>query len=553
MGNSKICQAIFGASVILACLCACDSGAKDKTSGASSANLATNSQDLSKYRQAYAKPISQWAKPNIDESVKDEWQEFAPIPRAQAPKDNEFVHTKAHLGRNLFNEPRLSKSGQIACESCHHKEMASSDGLPRAIGHNLQIGRRNSPSTQMAAFFDELFWDGRAKSLEEQALAPITDPLEMANTLENAENAIKNAPEYYPLFVAAFGDETLKNAWAKYYPWIMPKNEQEEKAAKKAIHTHKSDESNTTKASANLGEKANLSANSNTGAGVNSNTDKKANLADINASKMAQKADLLGINKLEDLSARLLNDLKEQERALFGSFAYRKPLSDKPNPQSTNSNQPKIPQNLITQAQKLITIENIAKAIATFERGPGLMGAKNTRFERFLKGDYTALDDKELWGLDIFRNKGRCMNCHYGEILSDKKFHNVGLELYGRAGQDLGRYEVTQNTADIGAFKTPSLVNVSKTVPYFHNGIAPNLAGVIQLFNEGVNVQVLDDDSLNKGLNSANVAGKSSVKQKEIVKDKDGKLIKPAKSPLIQPLNLSADEIEALEAFLRTL
>lgn len=375
----------------------------------------------------------------------------------------------------------------------------------------------------------------------------------MANTLENAENAIKNAPECYPLFVVAFGDETLKNAWAKYYPWIMPKNEQEEKAAKKAIHTHKSDESNATKASANLGKKANLSANSNAGAGVNLNTDKKTNLVDTNASKTAQKADLLGINKIEDLSARLLNDLKEQERALFGSFAYKRPLSDKPKLQNTNSNQPKIPQNLITQAQKLITIENIAKAIATFERGPGLMGAKNTRFERFLKGDYAALDDKELWGLDIFRNKGRCMNCHYGFLLSDKKFHNVGLELYGRVGQDLGRYEVTQNPADIGAFKTPSLVNVSKTAPYFHNGITPNLAGVIQLFNDGVNVQVLDDESLKKGLNSANVAGKSSVKQKEIVKDKDGKLIKPAKSPLIQPLNLSADEIEALEAFLRTL
>lgn len=92
-----------------------------------------------------------------------------------------------------------------------------------------------------------------------------------------------------------------------------------------------------------MGEKANLSANSNAGAGVNLNTDKKTNLVDTNASKTAQKADLLGINKLEYLSARLLNDLKEQERALFGSFAYRKPLSDKPNPQSTNSNQPKIP------------------------------------------------------------------------------------------------------------------------------------------------------------------------------------------------------------------
>ena len=107
MRNSKVCQAVFGASVILACLCACDSGAKDKNAA----------KDLSKYRQAYAKPISQWAKPNIDESVKDEWQEFAPIPHAQDPKDNEFVHAKAHLGRNLFNEPRLSKSGQIAFDT----------------------------------------------------------------------------------------------------------------------------------------------------------------------------------------------------------------------------------------------------------------------------------------------------------------------------------------------------------------------------------------------------------------------------------------------------
>ncbi len=162
MQNLKIFQAIFGASVILACLCACDSGTKDKNAA----------KDLSKYRQAYAKPINEWAKPNIDESVKDEWQEFAPLSRPKVPDDNQFVGAKAHLGRNLFNEPRLSKSGQIACESCHHKEMASSNGLPRAIGHNLQVGRRNSPSTQMAAFFDELFWDGRAASLEEQVLDP---------------------------------------------------------------------------------------------------------------------------------------------------------------------------------------------------------------------------------------------------------------------------------------------------------------------------------------------------------------------------------------------
>ena len=78
--------------------------------------------------------------------------------------------------------------------------------------------------SQMAAFFDELFWDGRAKSLEEQALGPITDPKEMANTLENAQNAIKNATEYYPLFIAAFGDESKQGLWKKYFPQLFEQN-----------------------------------------------------------------------------------------------------------------------------------------------------------------------------------------------------------------------------------------------------------------------------------------------------------------------------------------
>ena len=164
------------------------------------------------------------------------------------------------------------------------------------------------------------------------------------------------------------------------------------------------------------------------------------------------------------------------------------------------------------------------------------------------------MSDKELWGLDLFRNKAQCMNCHYGFLLSDKKFHNVGLDFYGRDLQDLGRYEVTKSPADIGAFKTPSLVNVAKTAPYMHNGISPNLTGVVQLFNTAFDLPKLSDEDLQKGLANANVAGSSeAVKSKEIVKDKDGKLIKPVKSPLIQPLNLNADEIEALEAFLRTL
>ena len=91
---------------------------------------------------------------------------------------------------------------------------------------------------------------------------------------------------------------------------------------------------------------------------------------------------------------------------------------------------------------------------------------KNTRFNRFLNGDYKALSDKEIYGLHIFRTKGRCMNCHYGVALSDGEFHNIGLSFYGRKLEDLGRYEISKDEKDLGAFKTPSLIAVSKCALY---------------------------------------------------------------------------------------
>ncbi len=442
-----------------------------------------NENDLSIYRKKYAKPISQWEKPKIDKSVKG-WEEFAPLPKqAKFPKDNPFLPIKAFLGRTLFNEPRLSKSGQFSCESCHHRELASSDGVPRSLGHNGLLGRRNAPSTQMSGFFPELFWDGRAKSLEEQALGPITDPTEMANTLENAENAIKNAPEYYALFVSSFGDDEIKKVWAQWYPKIFTQDSQS--------------------AVMSLAQR-------------NANVRIVPNLQDIQYT----------IN-LPNATPRMQEDIKNQIDEIFKSKAFNTLLGEKNTTENLADIVSQIPKDEIEKAKKLITIENIAKAIATFERGPNIMGARNTRFNRFLNGDYTALSDKELYGMDIFRNKGACMNCHYGAILSDKKFHNIGLDFYGREGQDLGRYEVTKKRADVGAFKTPSLINVSKTAPYMHNGISPNLIGVIQLFNAGVPVPVAEN----------------------VKKDK----LLPQKSHLIKPLNLSVEEIEALEAFLRAL
>lgn len=387
------------------------------------------SANLAHYRELYAKPISEWKKPNLDETVLNDWQEFAPLPEITYPKDNAYSDVKAFLGKKLFNEPKLSQSGQISCQNCHHPELAFTDGLRLSYGHNRQRGRRNAPSILASAYFNELFWDGRAKSLEEQALAPMQDAVEMANMLHKAQKTIQNTPEYYPLFVASFGDEKMKERWEKHFPQVFEKDE------KVRLRAFANDE------------------------------------IEINATK--------------------LNELSRAE---------------------------------LEKAVRLISIDTITKAIATYERS---IVPKNSRFNRFLQGDYRFLSDTELWGLDIFRQKGKCMNCHYGAILSDNKFHNIGLSFYGRKLQDLGRYEFTQNIADVGKFKTPSLLGVSKTAPYMHNGIFPHLVGVINMYNAGFPVAV--------------------------VKGTENDLLLPKTDPLIMELNLTREEILALEAFLKAL
>lgn len=146
-------------------------------------------------------------------------------------------------------------------------------------------------------------------------------------------------------------------------------------------------------------------------------------------------------------------------------------------------------------------------------------------YDRAVAGDLSAYSDTELTGLHLFRTKARCMNCHHGALLTDHGFHDLGLSFYRRRNQDLGRYEATRNPADAGQFRTPSLRNVSAAGPWMHNGLFPSLDGLMRLYNAGM----------------GNVSGPA-----------DDPLL-PRKSPLIQPLKLSADEIAALAAFLKTL
>ncbi|MEK7679307.1 MAG: cytochrome-c peroxidase [Deltaproteobacteria bacterium] len=132
---------------------------------------------------------------------------FKPLPKAAVNPENSMNPAKVELGRLLFFEPRLSKSGVISCNTCHNLASAGVDNLPTSIGHKWQIGARNSPTVLNAAVLGSQFWDGRAKDVEEQAKGPILNPREMAATEELVINRLNSIPAYAVLFKKAFKDD----------------------------------------------------------------------------------------------------------------------------------------------------------------------------------------------------------------------------------------------------------------------------------------------------------------------------------------------------------
>ena len=110
------------------------------------------------------------------------------------------------LGKMLFFEPRLSRSGFISCNSCHNLATGGVDNLQTSIGDRWAQGPINSPTVLNSFGQVAQFWDGRAKTLAEQAAGPIANPLEMASTHEMAVRVIASIPGYAPYFKKAFGD-----------------------------------------------------------------------------------------------------------------------------------------------------------------------------------------------------------------------------------------------------------------------------------------------------------------------------------------------------------
>ncbi|MFQ5679963.1 MAG: cytochrome-c peroxidase [Gemmatimonadota bacterium] len=117
---------------------------------------------------------------------------------------------RVRLGRWLFFDPRLSADGKISCASCHRPENAFSEPTPVSTGIGGQMGGRKAPSfvNQAWTIYPHFFWDGRSSSLEDQALGPIQNPIEMGNSL-TAMLATLERGSYAPYFEQAFGDDEI--------------------------------------------------------------------------------------------------------------------------------------------------------------------------------------------------------------------------------------------------------------------------------------------------------------------------------------------------------
>jgi cytochrome c peroxidase len=159
-----------------------------------------------------------------------------------------------------------------------------------------------------------------------------------------------------------------------------------------------------------------------------------------------------------------------------------------------------------------VTIDGIAKAIASFERTI-ISGA--SPFDLYMMGEHSAMSPAAIRGMNLFNGKGHCTPCHSGPLFSNQGFHNIGVGM-DTAKPDLGRFDHTKNPADEGRFKVPTLRNIAETPPYLHDGSEKTLLDVVNYYDRG-------------GIQN------------------------PRLDPLMLPLHLSAQEKADLVAFLEAL
>ena len=158
------------------------------------------------------------------------------------------------------------------------------------------------------------------------------------------------------------------------------------------------------------------------------------------------------------------------------------------------------------------TIDQVVKAIATFER---TIVSGNSAYDRYQAGDKKALTAQQIRGMNVFFKKAKCDKCHEGMNFTKNEFHNTGVAM-DKPEPDAGRFVITKDPKDWGAFKTPTLRDIAETPPYMHDGSLKTLKEVVEFYDKG--------GILNKNL------------------DKD-----------IKPLKLTVEEKDSLVEFLRGL
>ena len=263
--------------------------------------------------------------------------DIGPLPAPVPISTGNVRHAaQIELGKQLFFDGRLSRNNQVSCAYCHIPGSGFSDPHPTSLGVDDLIGGRQAPTVLNTAFSPLFFWDGRAKSLEEQTLGPIQNPIEMAETLDHLVAKLRTVKGYRRQFQNVFGAE--------------------------------------------------------------------------------------------------------------------------------------------------ISPQGIAKAIAAFAR---TLISTNSAFDQYSLGNKQAMNQAAIRGMALFKGKARCILCHNGPNFTDNQFHNLGVPQVGPLKVDLGRYDVTRQERDKGAFKTPTLRSILETTPYMHDGVFLSLEEVIDFLDRG--------------------------------------------------------------------
>lgn len=280
------------------------------------------------------------------------------------------ISTPEQLGEMLFSDPILSETRTISCASCHKPEFAFADTVAFSRGVHNRSGKRNTPSAMNVFAREAFFWDGRAVTLEEQALFPVQDPNEMNLPVPEAIRRLQGNEKYKQLFQAVF---------------------------------------------------------------------------------------------------------KEEPNA-----------------------------------------RNLAQALAAFQQ---TLETADTPNDRWLNDEPDAMTEQQIRGRLVFREKGKCFECHFSPDFTGDEFRSIGL-FNGKQYNDSGRYHITREPADIGKFKVPGLRNVAVTAPYMHDGSFRTLREVIDYYD---NPDAFLPDGMNRD------------------------------SLLNHPLGLTESEKQDLEAFLHAL